>query len=216
MALILASASPRREELLRQVGCEFTVISSEVEEDNDRGLPPVELAVSHALAKARDVAASAAPGAIVVGADTIVVLGDRIFGKPRDTADARRMLAELAGREHQVITGVAVVRGDESWTDHAVTAVRFRAYGPQDIERYLANGEPMGKAGAYAIQGAGALLVEGITGCYTNVVGLPLVTLDELLRRAVGVGLVEGQGRGQAADDQGAACGRAAAGAAAG
>jgi septum formation protein len=93
------------------------------------------------------------------------------------------------GREHEVITGVAVVRGSRSWTDYAVTAVRFRAFGPVEIERYLAGGEPLGKAGAYAIQGAGALLVEGITGCYANVVGLPLVTLDKLLRRAVGVGL---------------------------
>lgn len=190
MALILASASPRREELLRQVGCEFTVITSEIEEDNDRGLPPVELAVAHALAKARDVAARVATDAVVVGADTIVVLDDRVYGKPRDIADARRMLTELAGREHRVITGVAAVRGGEAWTDFAVTAVRFRDYESSEIERYLAGGEPLGKAGAYAIQGAGALLVAGITGCYANVVGLPLVTLDELLRRAVGVGLV--------------------------
>lgn len=189
MAIILASASPRREELLRQVGCAFTVITSEVEEDNDRGLPPVELAVAHALAKARDVAAKA-PEDVVVGADTIVVLDGRVYGKPRDIADARRMLAELAGREHQVITGVAVVKGDEAWTDFAVTAVRFRTFGPETIERYLSGGEPLGKAGAYAIQGAGALLVEGIAGCYANVVGLPLVTLDKLLRRAVGVGLL--------------------------
>ncbi len=189
MAIILASASPRREELLRQVGCAFTVITSEVEEDNDRGLPPVELAVAHALDKARDVA-SRAPDDIVVGADTIVVLGGRVYGKPRDIADARRMLAELAGREHQVITGVAVVKGGEAWTDFAVTAVTFRAFGPETLERYLAGGEPLGKAGAYAIQGAGALLVEGIAGCYANVVGLPLVTVDKLLRRAVGVGLL--------------------------
>ncbi|MDT8902266.1 Maf family protein [Anaeroselena agilis] len=190
MAIILASASPRREELLRQVGCAFTVITSGVEEDNDRGLPPVELAVAHALAKARDVAAKAGPGETVVGADTIVVLDGRVYGKPRDIADARRMLDELAGREHQVITGVAVVKGDKAWTDFAVTAVRFRDYGPETIERYLSGGEPLGKAGAYAIQGAGALLVEGITGCYANVVGLPLVMLDKLLSRAVGVGLL--------------------------
>jgi septum formation protein len=189
MAIVLASASPRREELLRQVGCEFAIIASEVEEDNDRGLPPVELAVAHALAKARDVAAKA-PDDTVVGADTIVVLDGRVYGKPRDIADARRMLAELAGREHEVITGVAVVKGSRSWTDYAVTAVRFRAFGAEEIERYLAGGEPLGKAGAYAIQGAGALLVEGITGCYANVVGLPLVTLDKLLGRAVGVGLL--------------------------
>ncbi len=190
MALILASASPRREELLRQAGCAFTVIASEAEEENDRPLPPAELAIDHALAKARDVALRASPGDVVVGADTIVVLDGQVFGKPRDLADARRMLAALAGREHQVITGVAVAYGGAAWTDFAVTAVRFRAVGQEEIERYLAGGEPLGKAGAYAIQGVGALLVEGITGCYTNVVGLPLVTLDKLLRRAVGVGLL--------------------------
>ncbi len=190
MALILASASPRREELLRQAGCAFTVVASEAEEENDRQLPPTELAVDHALAKARDVALRVPPGDVVVGADTIVVLDGQVFGKPRDTADARRMLTALAGREHQVITGVAVVKDGAAWTDFAVTAVRFRAVGPEEIERYLAGGEPPGKAGAYAIQGAGALLVEGITGCYTNVVGLPLVTLDKLLRRATGVDLL--------------------------
>jgi septum formation protein len=190
MSLILASASPRREELLRQVGCAFTVMASEAEEENDRQLPPAALAVDHALAKARDVALRVSPGDAVVGADTIVVLDGQVYGKPRDVAEARRMLAALAGREHQVITGVAVVKDDAAWTDFAVTAVRFRALTPKEIERYLAGGEPLGKAGAYAIQGEGALLVEGITGCYSNVVGLPLVTLDKLLRRAVGVGLL--------------------------
>jgi MAF protein len=190
MAFILASASPRREELLRQVGCAFTVIASKVEEDNTQRLAPVELAITQALAKARDVVPVAGPDAIVIGADTIVVLDDRVYGKPRGNAEARLMLTALAGKEHQVITGVAVAKGEQSWTDFAVTAVRFRAFGAGEIERYLASGEPLGKAGAYAIQGAGALLVESISGCYANVVGLPLVTLDRLLRRAVGVGLV--------------------------
>lgn len=189
MALILASASPRREELLRQVGCEFAIVTSTVEEDNDCGLPPAELAVAHARAKACDVAARSSPDDVVIGADTIVVLDGRVYGKPRDEADAARMLRELSGREHEVITGVAVARGGEAWTDFAVTAVRFRPLDEAAIARYVSGGEPLGKAGGYAIQGAGALLVEGISGCYANVVGLPLVTLDKLLRRTTGVGL---------------------------
>lgn len=189
MALILASASPRREELLRQVGCEFAIVTSEAEEDNEQELPPAALAVDHARAKAAAVAAKAARGDVVIGADTIVVLDGKVYGKPRDDDDARRMLGELAGRGHQVITGVAVARGGEVWTDFAVTEVAFRPLDAATVDWYVATGEPLGKAGAYAIQGAGALLVEGIAGCYANVVGLPLVTLDKLLVRATGSGL---------------------------
>lgn len=190
MAIILASASPRREELLRQVGCEFTIITSDVAEDNDKALPPVELAVGHARAKALSVAGQVAADDVVIGADTIVVLAGQVFGKPQDAADARRMLLALAGREHQVMTGVAVVTGGRVYSDLAVTNVRMRAYSDAALDKYLASGEPMGKAGAYAIQGLGALLVEGITGCYANVVGLPLVTLDKLLYEATGAGLL--------------------------
>ena len=185
----MASASPRREELLRQVGCEFAIVTSAVEEDNDSGLPPAELAVAHARAKACDVAGRLSPDDVVVGADTIVVLDGRVYGKPRDAHDAAHMLGELSGRVHEVITGVAVARGAQVWTDYAVTAVRFRPLDEATIARYVVSGEPLGKAGGYAIQGAGALLVEGISGCYANVVGLPLVTLDKLLRRTTGVGL---------------------------
>lgn len=190
MALILASASPRRQELLRQAGCEFTVIVSDVVEDNEAAMPPAELAVAQARAKALDVAARVLPEDVVIGADTVVVLEDCVFGKPRDEADARRMLAALSGRVHEVITGVAAARRGEVLTAHAVTKVRFRRLSPAAIERYLATGEPMDKAGAYAIQGLGALLVDGIAGCYANVVGLPLTTLDRLLRRLVGAGLL--------------------------
>lgn len=190
MAIILASASPRREELLRQVGCEFTVVTSSVAEDNDQALPPAAIAVRHARAKALSVADQAPTDAVVIGADTIVVLDGQVYGKPRDRDDARRMLQALAGREHQVMTGVAVAAGGRVASDLAVTAVRMRPYDDAAIEKYLATGEPMDKAGAYAIQGVGALLVEGITGCYANVVGLPLVTLDKLLRSATGAGLL--------------------------
>lgn len=189
MTFILASASPRREELLRQVGCKFYIVTSDIVEDNGQKLPPAELAVAHARAKALEVAARSAAGDIVIGADTVVVYGGQVYGKPADAGDARRMLSELAGDEHQVVTGIAVSRGGQVWTDFAVTAVRLRPLSQADIDGYIATGEPFGKAGAYAIQGIGALLVEGICGCYSNVVGLPLRLLDDLLRRSVGVGL---------------------------
>jgi septum formation protein len=190
MAIILASASPRREALLRQIGCSFEVITSDVIEDNSLDLPPEELALSHAEAKALVVAAKNGCDDIVIGADTIVVLGGQVYGKPENAADARRMLSAIAAKEHQVISAVAVVFKGKVWSDYCTTAVKIRSLTPEEIERYLATGEPMDKAGAYAIQGVGSLLVERIVGCYTNVVGLPLVTLDNLLRRSVGVGLL--------------------------
>lgn len=190
MAIILASQSPRREDLLRQIGCRFTVRASGATEDNSLAVPPEELAMIHARAKALDVARDAELADIVIGADTIVVVDRKVFGKPLDTSDARRMLTELSGREHQVITGIAVASSGQVWSDFAVTAVRIRQLGVQTIDNYLATGEPQDKAGAYAIQGVGALLVESIAGCYANVVGLPLVTLDNLLRRQLGVGLL--------------------------
>ncbi|EAX48114.1 maf protein [Thermosinus carboxydivorans Nor1] len=184
MGIILASASPRRQELLRQVGCQFEVVVSDVIEDNEQSMAPAELAVTQATAKALDVATKVSCDRIVVGADTIVVLEGQVYGKPVDADDARRMLTDLSGKEHQVITGVAVVKGQNVWTDFAVTSVRMRNLSAVEIERYIATGEPMDKAGAYAIQGKGALLVEGISGCYANVVGLPLVTLARLLDKA--------------------------------
>lgn len=190
MAIILASQSPRREDLLRQVGCRFTVMASGAAEDNSLAVPPEELAMAHARAKAVDVAAKAGLSDIVIGADTIVVLDRQVFGKPADAADARRMLTALSGREHQVITGVAVASRGQVWSAYAATTVNIRRLDSAMVESYLATGEPMDKAGAYAIQGVGALLVESIAGCYANVVGLPLVTLDKLLRQHCGVGLL--------------------------
>jgi septum formation protein len=182
--MILASASPRRQELLRQIGCSFTVLASDVIEDMNQDCPPAELAVSLARAKALDVASKVNDNDVVVGADTVVVLKGRVYGKPVDVDDARRMLSDLAGEEHHVITGVAVVKGLEVWTDFAVTAVTIASLSTEEIERYIATGEPMDKAGAYAIQGMGALLVQSISGCYTNVVGLPLFTLAGMLQKA--------------------------------
>lgn len=183
MSVILASASPRRQELLQQVGCEFRVVTSDIIEEHNRQCPPAELAVSLASAKALDVAARVDDGEVIIGADTIVVLQGQVYGKPVDEDDARRMLTGLAGREHHVITGVAVVKGDSIWTDFAVTAVTITALSAGEIERYIATGEPMDKAGAYAIQGIGALFIESIGGCYSNVVGLPLFTLSGLLKK---------------------------------
>ncbi len=184
MELVLASASPRRQELLRQIGCNFTVVFSDIIENNSQDLPPIELAVSQARAKALDVASRVDAEQIVIGADTIVTINGQIFGKPVDYDDARRMLTELSGREHQVITGISVVKEAKCWQDYEITRVKIRQLSPDEIERYILTGEPMDKAGAYAIQGIGALLIENIEGCYTNVVGLPLVKLAVLLKKA--------------------------------
>jgi septum formation protein len=180
--LVLASASPRREELLRQIGLEFEVVPSQADEPVLAGLPPSSQAERLALEKARAVAARRSEG-LVIGADTVVALDGRILDKPRDPAEARAILRELSGREHRVTTGVAVVDASTGKTksDRVTTRVRFAFLSEEVIDRYVATGEPMDKAGAYGIQGGGALLIESISGCYTNVVGLPLRRLAELL-----------------------------------
>jgi len=177
-SLILASASPRRTELLRQAGLHFTTVPSPASELHSEHLTARELALLNAHRKARAVA-KLHPDATVLGADTLVCLGSRVYGKPKDTAQASAMLTELQGRTHQVVTGICLVR----LRDHRerlaaeVTDVRFRALGAEDIARYLALVHPLDKAGAYAIQEHGELIVEEITGSYTNVVGLPLERL---------------------------------------
>ncbi|MGE5619029.1 MAG: Maf family protein [Sphingomonadaceae bacterium] len=199
--LILASQSPRREALLRQVGLEFEVFPSGVEERLREGLPPAEGAEKLALQKAEWVAARCSDG-LVIGADTVVVVDGRVLGKPTGVEDARDMLRLLSGREHEVITGIAVVdaASGRSRSDHVVTAVGFAPLTQEIIDRYVATGEPLDKAGAYAIQGYGALLIEGIRGCYNNVVGLPLRRLAELLGEfgydAFRMGLRSGGGPG--------------------
>jgi len=184
MTIILASASPRRQELLKQVGCDFKVIISDIIEDNKQDLQAEDLAMLQARDKAIDVASKASFCDVVIGADTIVVLDGQVYGKPLDINDARQILTKLSGRQHQVITGIAVARGGEIWTDYVVTSVTMGHLTGQQIENYLTTGEPMGKAGAYAIQGIGALLVKEIKGCYSNVVGLPLNKLSDVLRKA--------------------------------
>ncbi len=179
--LILASTSPRRKALLEQVGVEFEVVASDLDEGAIIGTP-VQQARALALSKARSVAAGRRSG-LVIGADTIVVVSSAVLGKPRDRNEARTMLRLLSGRRHQVITGLAVIdaeSGRES-VSHEETAVWIRSLSDDEIERYVASGEPDDKAGAYAVQGLGSLLVERIEGGYYNVVGLPLVRLDRML-----------------------------------
>lgn len=181
--IILASNSPRRRELLRQVGVSFTVDPADVDERALPGEKPEDYAVRVALDKAR-VAATRAQNGVIIAADTIVVLDNAILGKPADLRDAERMLTMLSGRVHRVITGLAMMDAatGKTITGVAATSVWFRDLSRQEILSYIAGGEPLDKAGAYGIQGKGALLVKQIEGCYFNVVGLPLSLLGELLR----------------------------------
>ena len=179
--VVLASGSPRRRELLAQMGVlEFEVLPARGEETAPEGLKPDELVRRLALQKAEEVFALR-PEATVIGADTIVVLEGAVLGKPRDRADAVCMLARLSGRSHQVYTGVAVLSGDTRVTHAECTQVEFRALTSAEIEAYVDTGEPMDKAGAYGIQGKACVFIRGIRGDYYNVVGLPVCSLHELL-----------------------------------
>ena len=188
MRLILASASPRRRDLLARLGLSFEVAPSAVDESLPIGISAAQGAARLALAKARAVAAgvrdrSEAP-AVVLGADTLVVLDGRPFGKPASRDEARATLAALRGRTHEVFTGVALVEtlsGREA-CETVASRVVMRPYGDAEIQAYVETGEPDDRAGAYAVQGIGSRLVARVDGCYTNVVGLPLGTTARLLR----------------------------------
>lgn len=184
--LILASASPRRRDLLTQIGCRFSVIPSDAAEDNDRPLAPEALTIQHAAAKAGDIAARYCGPQLVLGADTVVALDGVIFGKPADKADAARMLTALSGQTHEVVTGVVLIdcQNGTTWQEAVKTRVTFHRMTNEEIEAYIASGEPMDKAGAYAIQGRGAVFVKQIEGCYANVVGLPVSTVYKILQKA--------------------------------
>jgi MAF protein len=185
--LILASRSPRRRQLLAHLGLPFLVVIPQVEEDMAPAPAgrPEELAEALALAKAEAVAGEQGEG-IVIAADTIVVDGDTILGKPADSSEAAAMLRRLRGKTHRVITGLAVVDAGSGQraASHVVTAVRMRPYSDAEIAAYVARGDPLDKAGAYAIQDQQFHPVAAYDGCYCNVVGLPLKALDILLRRA--------------------------------
>jgi septum formation protein len=180
--IILASNSPRRKDLLHQVGIEFITAPADVDERQLPGEPPEEYALRVAADKAKTAAKRAGDG-LIIAADTIVVLDDRVLGKPSDAQEAESMLGTLSGRMHHVITGLVVLDAvSNRMTAKAVdTKVWFRKLTASEIRSYVASGEPLDKAGAYGIQGLGALLVERIEGCYFNVVGLPLSILSELL-----------------------------------
>jgi len=183
MKLILASASPRRAEILRTAGFAFTVLSSAVDETPYPEESPHDHVQRLAAAKAELVAARAVGPAIVIAADTVVTLEGKILGKPRSTEDARKMLEQLSGRTHSVLTGVALIRLPDAESRNFVesTLVHFAQLSDDEIVHYLATDEPYDKAGAYAIQGRAARYIPQIEGCYFNVVGLPLARLHHAL-----------------------------------
>lgn len=198
--IFLASSSPRRRELLTQLGIEFSVVPSSYKEDNDRPILPWQLVEQQALGKAKaavlpmptvtsttalDAANRELTKHIVIGADTIVVLDNEVLGKPHTETEAKAMLRALSGRSHEVITGVALLCGNRQEVFHCVTKVNFYDVTDEEIEDYVATGEPADKAGAYGIQGLGAYLVKGIEGSYTSVVGLPVELVVRKLRDIV-------------------------------
>lgn len=177
--VILASASPRRRELLTSLGLEFEVQVPAIDEIQNPGEPPRNFAERLAAEKAAAITAD--PETLLIAADTIVVQGSRTLGKPADGAEAFEMLIGLSGQTHEVITGVCLKRGNQCKVISVITQVVFRTLEKKEIIRYIASGCPMDKAGAYAIQGGAAHMVKEIRGSYTNVVGLPLCELHELL-----------------------------------
>jgi septum formation protein len=183
--LILASASPRRRELLASIGLEFEVLPSNVPEVHREGEAPEEYVARLSRDKA-EALAKAHPSRWVIAADTTVLLGDQLLEKPVDAADAARMLGAIAGRTHIVYTGVTVENAERDYRETRVaeSEVRMLPLSAEEIEWYVRTGEPLDKAGAYAVQGIGAMFIESIHGSYTNVVGLPLATLFLMLRRA--------------------------------
>lgn len=187
--LVLASASPRRRELLTQAGLDFEVHPAHINEDLRPGEGPTGYVTRLALEKAEAVYQKLsadrrdAESLVVLGADTTVTLDDHILAKPEDAADAARMLRLLSGRTHRVITGIALVTAQGSEVAAEITAVEFSALSEEEIAEYVAGGEPMDKAGAYAIQGRAARWIPRIEGCYFNVVGLPLARVAAMLRK---------------------------------
>ena len=191
MRYILASASPRRREMLTDMGLDFSVITADTDESSTTS-SPAALAEELAARKGRAVAdklsreGSLSGNDIIISADTIVVCDKEILGKPKDREDARRMIKKLSGRAHTVISGVALTFGEKTFSAHSSTTVCFDEICDEDIERYLDTKEPYDKAGAYGIQGRAAAWVNRIDGCYFGVVGLPLNTLDKLHRQVIG------------------------------
>lgn len=180
MAIILASKSPRRQQLLRQLGVEFTIQTADIDETMFPGRKPKDEVARVSALKARAVVC--APDDLVISADTIVVADNMILGKPKNEADASKMLRLLSGRSHTVMTGLSVRRGNTVRTEVIQTSVWFRDLTNGEIARYIATREPMDKAGAYGIQGLAGLFVERLDGDYFSVMGLPICRLGEMLR----------------------------------
>jgi septum formation protein len=183
--VILASASPRRRELLARLSWPFTIIPADIEELHHPGEAPLAYVMRLAHTKAAHIA-QRFPDALVLGADTVVVLDQQIMGKPDNAEHARQMLTQLSGRQHTVMTGLALLQHCRQLVslDSVSTRVRFRSLSPHEIAQYIATGEPFDKAGAYAVQGQAAAFVAAMEGCYTNVVGLPLQRTVALLQAA--------------------------------
>lgn len=184
--IILASTSPRRRELIALLNRPFEVVPSHADEDTPEDYTPEQIVEELALRKAKavyDSYESSMEGAIVVGSDTIVVIDGMVLGKPKDEEDAYRMLGMLQDRKHEVYTGVACISGDTGQiiVNHRKTTVKMKAQSHEEILAYIRTKEPFGKAGSYAIQGIGSVLIDSIEGCYFNVVGLPLSLLSEQL-----------------------------------
>lgn len=188
MQLILASQSPRRRELLGLTGLDFVVRAADIDETMDPAKGPYDEVA--AVSRRKALAVPRQQEDVVVAADTIVVCGSTILGKPKDEADALRMLRMLSGRDHQVMTGMTVLKGAECITVTEVTDIHFRELTEGEIRAYVASGDPMDKAGAYGIQGAAGLFVRGIEGDYYNVMGLPICRLTVILR-SLGLKILE-------------------------
>lgn len=194
--LILASKSPRRREILTALGVELEILAPDVDESSDER-DPARLVTELALRKGRSARALLekegrwSDETVVIASDTVVSVDDRILGKPRDTEEAREMLRLLSGRGHKVTSGIALLAGDREIAASETTGVYFSTLSEADIVRYVASGEPMDKAGAYAVQGRASLWIERLDGDYFSVVGLPVHRLNELSRELLSVGLLD-------------------------
>lgn len=189
---VLASKSPRRKELLKNIGLQAEIMPASVDESVFSNLPPEKMVTELALLKASDVARSFRGNTYVIGADTVVTLDGKVFGKPRDINDAKRMLLELSGKTHSVYTGYCVVscKDGSAVAKYEKTDVTFRTLSQKEIDAYVKTREPMDKAGAYGIQEKGSMFVEKINGDYFNVVGLPVCALTSLLSNEFGISML--------------------------
>lgn len=182
MKLVLASASPRREEILKKLNLKFTIVPAKIEEDSFDATDPVELVKTLALEKAKTVS-KLVEDVLIIAADTVVVQNGQILGKPEDELEAKKMLRQLSSKQHQVITGLTVLNSqtEASLVEYNITDVTMGKISEKEIENYISTGEPLDKAGAYAIQGFGGLFIKEIKGSYYSVMGLPIHQLKELL-----------------------------------